>query len=292
MTATTRARFVTLAVALWLVDVGHAQPPARIVSIVPAVTEMLFGIGAGDLVVGVSSFDRHPPEVREVTRVGGLVDPDIERVLGLRPDLVVVYATQEELRGQLARAGIEMFVYRHGGGLAEVADTIRRLGTLTGRSTGAEALATQIEQRLAAVRARVAGRPRPRTLLVFDRQISTLRGIYASGGIGFLHEMLEAAGGANVFDAVARESVQVNIETLLARAPDVIVELRMADDLTPEAASREAATWSQLPTLPAVRNGKVFLLTGDAFVVPGPRIVDATEQLARILHPEAFGNEP
>jgi iron complex transport system substrate-binding protein len=292
MTGRIRTVLAALAIGLCPVYPGLAQPPARIVSLVPAVTEMLFGIGAGELVVGVSSFDRHPPEVGALPRVGGLLDPDVERVMSLRPDLVVVYATQQELRGQLTRAGIEAFPYRHGSGLAAIAGTIRTLGALADRRDGAEALASRIEQRLAAVSARVGGRPRPRTLMVFDRQPSSLRGIYASGGVGFLHDMLETAGGLNVFADVDRESVQLNLETLISRAPEVIVELQITGDIGPEATSREAAAWSQLPTIPAVRDGRVYLLSGDAFVVPGPRIAESTERLARALHPEAFDDEP
>ena len=96
------------------VSAPRAQaPPQRIVSLVPAVTEMLFAIGAGPRVVGVSSFDKYPPEVSTRARVGALVDPDLERILSLRPDLVVVYATQDEFRAQLERARIPAFVYQH-----------------------------------------------------------------------------------------------------------------------------------------------------------------------------------
>lgn len=289
--AVLRTGVLIFALTLLAATDGAAQPPSRIISVVPAVTEMLYGIGAGDLVVGVSSFDRYPAEVAEVAKVGGLVDPDVERVLSLRPDLVIVYGTQQEFREQLDRAGIESFAYQHGG-LAAVTEMIRTVGAITGHHTGAEALASQIEQRLARVAERVSGRGRPRTLLVFDRQPSTLRGIYASGGVGFLHDMLETAGGVNVFADVARESVQMNMETLLTRAPDVIIELRYADELTEEEARQEEASWALLPTLPAVRRGRVHMLTGNAFVVPGPRIAGATERLARALHPDAFLGEP
>jgi ABC-type Fe3+-hydroxamate transport system substrate-binding protein len=101
---------VLLATALWLAALtpGRAtDPPQRIVSLVPSVTETLFAIGAGPQVVGVSSYDREPPEVSKLPRVGALIDPNVERILSLRPDLVVVYASQADLREQMRRAGIE-----------------------------------------------------------------------------------------------------------------------------------------------------------------------------------------
>src|SRR6185295_6525056 len=110
MTIRSRALNVALASILAIgMASAAAQPartPARIVSLIPAVTEMLFAIGAGPQVIAVSSFDRYPPEVAKLQRVGALIDPDLERILSLRPDLVVVYASQSDLRTQLDRAKI------------------------------------------------------------------------------------------------------------------------------------------------------------------------------------------
>jgi iron complex transport system substrate-binding protein len=276
----------TLAVAQ--VPAAQAAPdkaaaPRRIVSLVPAVTEMLFAIGAGPQVVGVSSFDQYPPEVASRARVGALIDPDLERIFALRPTLVVLYGSQVELRQQLSRAGIDTFDYRHAG-LAHVFDTIRRLGTATGQSLPAETLAATLERRIDAVRERVKGRPRPRTLLVFGREPGALRNIYASGGRGFLHDMLEAAGGDNVFADIDREAVQATSETILARQPQVILELRTTALTAPRAEALERKAWSALSAVPAVRDGRVHLLSGDDLVVPGPRVADAVERLANALH--------
>jgi iron complex transport system substrate-binding protein len=266
---------------------AQSAAPQRIVSLVPAVTEMLFAIGAGARLVGVSSFDEHPPEVRAITRVGGLVDPDVERILSLRPDLAIVYGTQDDLVTQLARARIPMFTYRHAG-LPDVTATIRALGVRVARAAAAAEVAGRIEQRLAEIRARVTGRGRPGTLLVFGRQAGTLRGIYASGGLGFLHDMLEAAGGRNLFEDVPRESVQATTEVILARAPEVIVELKYGGSIKVEEVAGEREAWSGLAAVPAVKNGRVIVLVGDEFVVPGPRVAEATERLSRALHPEAW----
>jgi iron complex transport system substrate-binding protein len=260
--------------------------PRRIVSLVPAITEMLFAIGAGRQVVAVSSFDEFPAEVKALPRVGALLDPDTERILALRPDMVVVYGSQTELHTQLERAGIRTFSYRHGG-IATTLNTIRDLGTSAGRRAEADNLVSTLQARLQAVRERVKGLPPPRTLLVFERQPGTLREIYASGGVGFLHEMLEAAGGRNVFADVARESVQPSLETLLARGPDVILEVRAAG-LIEHNSGGERDTWSTLSAIPAVKNRRVHLLTGDYLVIPGPRLAMATEAFARVLHPNAF----
>ena len=264
----------------------RADGPRRIISLVPATTEMLFAIGAGDRLAGVSNYDRFPPDVARLPRVGGLLDPDVERVLSLKPDLVVVYDTQADLIRQLERARIPIFGYRHRD-LRDITETMRTLGGRIGAAAAADAAASRIEQRLAATGRRVAGRPRPRTLLVFGREQGTLRHINASGGYGFLHDLLELAGGANVLADLTKQAVDVSTEMVLTRAPEVILELHYGDSLRPERLAPERLVWNALASVPAVRTNRVHLLGGDEFVVPGPRIVLAAERFAGVLHGDA-----
>jgi iron complex transport system substrate-binding protein len=264
-----------------------AARPARIVSLVPALTEMAFALGAGPQVVAVSSYDEFPPEVKALPKVGALLDPDIERTLALRPDLVFVYGSQTDLQAQLSRAGIRVFKYRHAG-LAGVFNTLKALGAAVGKASEGERLARDIRSRLDAIQAHVKGRPKPRTLLVFERDPSSLRGVYVSGGVGFLNDMLDIAGGVNVFADVQRESIQPSVETMLARSPDVIIEVRTAGLLAPSDIAQAKQVWSALASVPAVRQGRIQILTGDHLVVPGPRVVQGTEAFARALHPDAF----
>ena len=274
--------------ALGVLTPVAAQPrPERIISIVPALTETLFAIGAGPEVVGVGSFDTLPSEVRTLPRVGGLIDPDMERIFSLRPDLVILHGSQQDQIAQLTQASIPVFSYTHGG-LTDTLSVILELGARTGHATGAERVVSEIEQRLAAVRARTDGRMRPRVLLVFGREPRSLRNIYASGGYGFLHDMLTAAGGDNVFADVQRESVQLTSEAIVTAAPDVIIELTYDDRMTPDTQAAEVAVWNRLPAIPAVRNKRVHLLLGNQFVVPGPRLAEATAAIARALHAGAF----
>ena len=268
--------------AVWAAIV-HAIGPTRVVSIIPATTEMLFAMGAGDRVVAVSSYDHFPAEVERLPRVGALVDPNVERILTLKPDLVIVYNTQTDLKTQLDRAKIPYYSYAMRG-LPDIIETIRSLGALVGVPAQAIALATRIEGQLAAIRARVASSPRPKTLLIFGRERGSLRNIDASGGDGFLHDMLQTAGGADVLADMPRQSVMMSTEMVLARAPDVILELRSStDDMNPD-----VRAWDALPSVPAVKNHRVYLLQGEEFVVPGPRVAAATERIAKVLHPEAF----
>lgn len=267
---------------------SNDQRGARIISLVPAVTEMLYAIGAGPRLVAVSSYDTFPPEVKRLPNVGALIDPNVERILSLKPDLVIVYASQVDLKQQLGRAGIGLFDYRHAG-LADVTSTLRQVGERTGDRDKAHELAARIEQGLRDIRAQVQGRPRPRTLVVFGRERLALRGLYASGGIGFLDDMLDVAGGVNVFDDVRLEAAQASTEQILARRPEVILEVRAANSAFPSGDRvSESNVWNALAAVPAVRNNRIHFLFDDRIVIPGPRVVEGTMAIAKALHPEAF----
>ena len=261
----------------------------RIVSLVPAVTEMLYAIGAGPQVVGVSTYDHFPREVEKLPKVGALIDPDTERILSLRPDLVIVYGSQTDTEARFKKAGVRIFNYRHGvtDAILATLDTITALGAATGHEAQAREVDVRITTGLDRVRMRVAGLDRPRTMLVIGRQPSTLQGIYVQGGRGFLNELLEVAGGQNVFEDVKRESVQPSSETLLRRAPDVLIELR-APEPAGDYRAGELEVWNTLASIPAVRDRRVHLVVGDFVVVAGPRLAEGAEAIARTLHPDAF----
>jgi len=280
----------TLIVFVWC-GYSSAQTRTRptVISLVPAVTEMLFAIGAGPQVIGVSSYDEHPPEVARLPKMGALLDPNTEQILAARPGLVISYGSQSDLQTQLRRAGIGVFNYRHGG-LAGIFSSIEELGRATGHVAEADRLVASLRARLDAIRAKTARMAKPKTLLVMGRETQTLRNLNASGGVGFLHDILEIAGGANAFGDVKREAVTVSSEMLLSRAPDVVLDLHYgaSEPADRARAQRDAAVWQAVSSVPAVRNRRVIPLYGDQFVVPGPRIADAAEAMARAIHPEAF----
>jgi ABC-type Fe3+-hydroxamate transport system substrate-binding protein len=285
-----------LALALVLVALGSLRAqtpdtyPRRVVSVIPATTEMIFAMGAGDRLVGVGNFDRFPAaETGKLPRVGGLLDPDTERILSLKPDLVIVYNTQAELKSRLERAGVPYFPYEHRA-LPDVMETIRALGRRLGAQAAGERLASDMERSLFEVRRAVAGRGRPRSLLVFGREADNLRGIAASGGYGFLADLLDVAGSENVFTDIKQQSVQASTEMILARRPDVIIELRYGDDQRAYNIERELQPWQTLASVPAVRSKRIYLLAGDEFVVPGPRVVNAARRLAETIHPGAVSS--
>ena len=252
----------------------------------PNVTEILFAIGAGPQVVAVSNYDVEPPEVRSLPTVGAL-DRSRHRDASSRcgPISSITYGSQTDLQAQLKRASIPFFDYRHGG-LDHIMVTMRALGARTGHVEQAEKVARGLEAAIDAVRTRVAGKPRPRTLLVFGREPGSLRNIYASAGRGFLHDMLVVAGGEDVLNDIDKESAQVSTEMILARKPDVILELNAATRLNEADLKAVVDPWMTLSSVPAVRNKRVIILNGPGLTVPGPRVIDGIEKMAKALHPD------
>jgi len=287
--AARQKKLIAILVAVWasVAWPASAQTARRIVSLVPNVTEILFAVGAGSQVVGVSTYDDFPPETSALPRVGALLDPDTERIFSLRPDLVIVYGSQTGLEAQFTRASIRVYAYRHSG-VGNVLQTIRDVARLAGRAADGDRVVRDVQSRLDAIRMRVRGRPRPRTMLVIGRDAGALRGVYVSGGIGFLHELLDIAGGDNLFGDIKRESVQPSNETMIVRAPDVIIELHAGDPPAAAAVQKERDAWNLLASVPAVRNMRVHLMYGGYLMAAGPRLGRAAEALARALHPEAF----
>ena len=174
----------------------------------------------------------------------------------MKPDLVIVYGTQTELRRGLDRASIPYYTYEHRA-MPDIMATIRSIGARIGSAAQANALAASMEQALAGVRSTVAGRRRPRTLLVFERDRSSLRNIYASGGYGFLADLLEAAGGDNIFSDLKQQSVQASTEMILARRPDVIIELRYGQSAKDSNSPRDLRAWDALGSVPAVKDKRI-----------------------------------
>ncbi len=251
--------------------------PERIVSLSPALTEILFAVGAGGRVVGITDYCDFPPDALGLPRVGGYANPSVESVLALRPDLVVASpgpGNREAVRA-LERAGVRVAIFESET-LEETFATIRAVARATGVDTRGDAVVRRMRERIDAVAGRVAALPRVRTL--FCLQVDP---IIAAGRGTLPAQILEAAGGENV--VVNARYPRLGIESVIALGPDVIVQSRMD---VPEEGKRDAAVdyWKRWPDLPAVRFGRVRPLQGSAALRPGPRVADAVEEIAEILH--------
>ncbi len=252
--------------------------PERIVSIGPSNTEYLFALGAGDRVVGVDDFSDTPDAAKAKEKLGG-VKVNVEKVVSLKPDLVITVKFSDGTIERLASAGAPVLVIDPQG-LADVPRTAVILGTAVG-ADGAR-LASGIVKRIDAVRAKTASAPKPRVYHEVDA--SDPSKLYSVGPGSFIAEIIEAAGGTNVAARAGSAYPQLSPEEIVRTDPEVIV-LGDADyGATPDIVSARPG-WSAIT---AVRTKHVYPIRDSLVSRPGPRVADAVEAYAQLLHPELF----
>ena len=257
-------------------------PTRRIVSFAPSLTECAFALGLGEQVVGVDEWSVYPPAAQGLPRVGGYFNIDFERLTGLRPDAVLVVGVHERLVRFCQERGIRT-VRCDFGRLDGVCNVLGQLGREFGRETDATRVCATINAGLDAVRQAAAGRPRAKVFLCLGRRPGALTGLSTMSDRSFLSQLLAIAGGDNLFAELEQDYPQISKETLLTRAPDVIIELRPGETFTDEQRAALVRDWDELPALPAVGSHRIVVLTDDYLLIPGPRVVQIAERLAAIL---------
>jgi ABC-type Fe3+-hydroxamate transport system substrate-binding protein len=257
----------------------HGRPipalatPRRIVSLGPSTTEILYTLGAGDRLVGRSRWDRWPDDVRSVPEVGDAIRPSVERILALQPDVVFLYAAADNRAAgdALTRAGVPAIALRVDS-IGQYLHAVALIGDLLGVPARADSIVRALRAQLDTVRTRTASRPRVTVFLpAWDEPLMTL------GSGSYLSELVEIAGGRNVYAERHEPSLVVAMEDVVRRDPDIVLT-------TPVSAARigRDPSWQ---VLRAVREGRV--LAYDTLLVsqPSSRLGDAAASLARLLHP-------
>jgi iron complex transport system substrate-binding protein len=264
------------------------RAPSRVVSTSPSITETLFALGLGDRVVGVSQYCRFPPEVSKLPKVGTFLQPDAERILALRPDLVFVHGVSGDLISRLRAAGSQA-VGVDDGGMDAVFAAIRQIAAAAGVPERGDALTADLHLKLDRLRAKYAGEKPPSVLFIIGRRPGTLSDLVAVGPGSYLDELIGVAGGSNVLAGPSLPQYpRISMEAVLRLDPDVIIDTVDMGDTPAEREARRvinAKLWQAYPDLKAVKAGRLHADTTDALVVPGPRVVDAAAWLAARIHP-------
>jgi len=267
-------------------EVTLPAPPRRIVSLVPSVTEIVFALGAEDRLVGRTDYCEYPPAARGKPSVGGMVNPSLETLVALKPDLVIATdeGNREETFQQLARLRIPTYLV-HATRLSALLDLIGRVGELTGHAAAVAPLADGLTRRVDAVRRAVAPFPRPRVLYVIWPEP-----LIVPGRESLLTELIDVAGGESVTGQERQAYVRFSVEAAVALAPQVIV---LADHASANgggsgAGRPEPEKWRRFTSVPAIRAGRLHSVDLSILHRYGPTVVDGLESLARLIHPEAF----
>ena len=284
---------VTRRFALWLIATGLLiAQPQRIVSTAPSITELLFALSLGDRVVGVTRFCRYPPEAQKKTIIGDYINPNIEVIASLKPDLVIVQQNPVRLTERLNSLRLHTLEIDQQNVPFEDAiyGSIRIVGDATGTPARAAQLIDTIRKGLESVRARSAALKRKRVMFVVGRSPGRLDGLIVVGRAAYLNEVMAIAGGDNVFRDAVAPYPEISLESVIARDPEVLLDMGDMSDTVAvsEQHKREVVTlWQRQQVLTAVKQNRVIAIASDMYVVPGPRVVDAAHALFAMIHPEA-----
>jgi iron complex transport system substrate-binding protein len=265
-------------------DVALRSNPMRIVSLAPSITEMIYFLGLGDRLVGVTRFSYFPKEAQKKSKVGAYTDINVEKVIALNPDLVIA-TVDGNMRADvemLERAGIPVYVINPRT-INQVVDTMERLGEICGIPERAKTLVSGLRARVIRVLEAVKDKERPRVLLLINT-----RPLMSVNQNTIHHNIIQIAGGTNMTADQPITYPKLNMEAVIKGKPDVIIISSMERGGWHEKAREE---WLEWPTLPAVQKGRVYVIDSDLIDRPAPRIVSGLEEMARLIHPEIEGHE-
>lgn len=263
------------------------DPPKRIISLAPNVTEILFALGLEKRIVGVTRFCNYPKNAQAITRIGGMIDPDMEKIIDLHPDLVIAFRGNPlNLVRRLKDLGLPVFVLEAGVTLESVFSLIERIGLVTGREKPARILIENLHGNLQRIRGRLENIDiRPKIFINLHG-----KGLWTCGKNSFLDDLVRKAGGVNISGTVDRAWFNYNREELIQQNPEYIIVITRSDK-----DFQEIFRWftqeAHLEGVQAVQNENIHFLEEDLVTRPGPRIFLALERLARILHPSSFEAE-
>ena len=256
------------------------ENPQRIVSLAPSLTETLFALGLGERVVGVTDFCDYPAEARSKTRVGGIINPSVEAIVSLAPDLVLITreGNRRETMETLERLGVPVFAISTNE-LAGVFRTIRQLGELAGAPERGRRLAADLQRQSAAIAEAI--RPYPARRVLF---LVWLQPVVSVGRNSFIEGLLQRSGAESIAEASAQPWPHLSIEEILLSDPEFILIPRSSSFAPTRAQLLRLPGWRELK---AVRAGRIVYLPASV-ERPGPRLIEVQELIARAIHPKAF----
>ncbi len=267
---------------------GHnftvSKAPQRIVSLAPNITEILFALGLEEKVVGVTRFCDYPSESKEKEKIGGLVDPNLERINALHPDLVIGFRGNPiTILERMKSLGLRLFVLEMGENLESVFLIIRKIGIVTRRQGQAETLIQSMKTKYNFIQTALQDvSHKPKVFFSLHG-----RGLWTCGKGSFLDDLVRKARGINIAGLINRKWLHLNREHLIHENPEVIIIIsKSKDDF--ENARKWMMEEKHFQGLKAIQSNRIYLLDENMTTRPGPRLIDALDQLAHILHPQQF----
>lgn len=246
----------------------------KAVSLAPSLTELVFSVGAGDRLVGVTTFCDYPEDAKKIRKVGDTLKPNIESIVALKPQVVFV-STASQLQAftkTLEKQNINVFI-TNPNSLEDIYKSVKKMGEIFGETENAEEIIKNLKKRVKDVEKRIKDAEKVRTFIQLDKSPFTV------GRTSFLTDLIEKAGGLSVTKGIEKPYFKISKERALISNPAAIILSDSFDNNAPSDVFNNST---------AVKNGRVFRIKADILSRPSPRIVDGLEQIARSLHPEKF----
>jgi iron complex transport system substrate-binding protein len=263
--------------------ISELKAPERIISLAPSITEVLFALGLDEEIKGVTDYCNYPPRALTRPKVGSFISGDVERIISMKPDLVIATrdGNSDRIIRLLSELGIRVVTYQPST-LEEVLEQIQVIGRVTGREEKARKIVGECLGKMDLVKNKVHHARMLSVLFVFSREP-----LIVAGRGTFSDDMIKISRGRNIAGDSRNPYPQFSLEELIARAPEVIVDVSMGSD----ARAKKAADkyWSNWPEIPAVGDGRIYVLDEDLLTRPGPRLFEGLVLLAEAVHPESFG---
>jgi iron complex transport system substrate-binding protein len=279
--------FIAIACILLAAVIGcsrkqeHLEIPKRIISLAPSITETLFALGLGERVIGVTSYCTYPPQTKNIDKIGGYADANLEKIIALHPDLVVLSREHEKQRMYLNRFGVSTLEVDNST-CASVCSSFTLIGKRCGVTNMSDSLKRLFHERLTQA---IGSRPvRPKVLFCVGRDspgAGRIKSVFAAGSATFYNDLIEAAGGTNAFSDSVPAYPRLSPEGIMAIAPDIVIDVAPA--MGNYNCESLVADWLSMSRIPAIKSRKVYCMAKDYATVPGPRMLLLLDDLRQII---------
>lgn len=263
---------------------------SRIISMSPNLTQIVFALGAGDRLAGVDEYSRYPSAAERLPKMGSFLEPNIERIIAARPDIVLVVNSDDKIMELLDKAKIRYESFGNDN-IRDILMSIERLGKILDCAPSSARILQKFEMTRNSLETKLKNAKSTGVVLVAGRSPGRLQDIYVAGKSSFIGEMLEIAGGENIFGDLDLAWPQVGIESIIAKDPDVIIDATLAKGASEEEYKTLADDWKMLPNLKAVKNNRIIIAREGWWQIPGAYLDSALMLFAHWLHPELFPDE-
>jgi iron complex transport system substrate-binding protein len=273
--------------SLWANNVKHLSAN-RIVSTSPSITEILFELGLNNRVIAVTDFCNHPQEACKLPSIGGMTNPNMEKMVSLKPDLIIYQSGSQRIASNTKNLGIETLELDLKN-IEGIFKSIRKLGTTLNCEEPAGLLLLRLKNGIAYYQKRQF--PKKEVLLILGESNGSFRDLYAVGPETFLSELLSLSGGNNIIRISQAQYPKISKEYIIEQSPEIIIEASPNPNLPQKEIDLKIKEWNRFPTIKAVKNKQVYFIGADYLLIPGPRFLEIVELFSKVIHPDLFTDQ-